>query len=109
MRTTIVGNGTVSVEATGRANRDGRPTFRYRIEGPGVSYEAADLAGPGSEEDATETLLSFLMAAGEGLAYERVTRRPSDLGDLFPREVAEWADANATELEVARIEAEEAL
>ncbi len=104
-----VAGATVSIDPTGRRNRDGKPEWRYFIDLPdGREFDGADLYGWGDAGAMLETLLAFMGACGESVHYSRRTGRAGDNAELFPPAVAEWCADNADALSVAGFECGEA-
>ncbi len=109
-----VGNAEVSISYASRPGDDGRTRYRWFID-LGDDYNGDDFEGDdmqsgtqgGSLQSGLESLLSFLSAFGESVAYTRRTGRPSDNADLFPAGLAEWADSNSDELSTFAMELEE--
>jgi hypothetical protein len=104
-----VGGGTIGVERTGRTDGRGAPVWRYAIDVPeeGIECEGEDLAGWGDSRAMVCTLLAFLGACAESVAYARRTGRPGENEDLFPEDVAAWADTWSDELAIMQCEIEE--
>ena len=105
-----VGSAFVSIEFAGQTS-DGRARYCYHIDTPDWEYTGADLksgAGGGSLESGMESLLSFLSACGEAVAYSRRTGRESENADLFPPHVAQWCHQNSDELSILQLEVSEA-
>lgn len=103
-----VGGASISIEYAG--HREGRQVYRWFIDLDGQEFTDDDLksgAGGGSLQDGLESLLTFLAACGEAVAYSDRSGHESENCDLFPREVAEWAAANRDELSVLAYELEE--
>lgn len=89
----------ISIEPTRRANRDGKPCWKWYVDLPdGSEHEGADLHGLGDAGEMLATLIGFLGACGESVAYGRRTGRKGENADLFPAPVAEWADGASDEL-----------
>lgn len=101
----------VSISYAGGRDADGRVRYRYCIDGPdGLSYEGDDVRSGcqvGTLRDGLSSLLAFLGACGESVAYTRRTGREGDNADLFPPAVAEWCDTFSDELSMAQIEVDE--
>ena len=105
-----VGSAFVSIEFAGQTS-DGRARYRYHIDTPDWEYTGDDLksgVGGGSLESGMESLLSFLSACGEAVAYSRRTGRESENADLFPPHVAQWCHQNSDELSMLQLEISEA-
>lgn len=95
------------IEAAGPAGYEDRITYKWLIEHEGVVLgEAADITCVGDVDyrQAMSTLLTFLEAAAEAVAYGP----DSDNIDLFPETVMEWAAENDTDIQVAHLDLEEA-
>jgi hypothetical protein len=104
-----IADATISLERAGRTS-DGRDRFRYYIDTPAFEHVGDDLnsgVGGCSTQEAFGSLLSFLGACGESVAYARRTGRDSDNADLFPPEVAEWCDQNSDDISMLACELEE--
>ena len=98
----------VSIEYA-RANGH-RQHYRYHIDlADGTEFTGDDLSSGcnHSLQSGLESLLSFLSACGESINYETRTGRESENGDLFPRNVGEWAARNSDELSMLATELEE--
>jgi hypothetical protein len=105
-----VAGATVSVEPTGRANRDGKPEWRWYVDTPdGGDHSGAELWGWGGSADMLETLLAFMGACGESVNYARRTGRDGDNAGLFPPAVAEWCAAHGDELSAVGFELAEGI
>ena len=105
-----VGSAFVSIEFAGQTS-DGRARYRYHIDTPDWEYTGDDLksgVGGGSLESGMESLLSFLSACGEAVAYSQRTGRESENADLFPPHVAQWCYQNSDELSLLQFEISEA-
>ena len=104
-----VGSAFVSIEFAGQTS-DGRARYHYHIDTPDWEYTGDDLksgVGGGSLESGMESLLSFLSACGEAVAYSRRTGRESENADLFPPHVAQWCYQNSDELSLLQFEISE--
>ena len=105
-----VAGATVSVEPTGRANRDGKTEWRWYVDTPdGGDHSGAELWGWGGSADMLETLLSFMGACGESVNYRARTGRGGDNAELFPPAVAEWCAAHGDELSAVGFELAESI
>ena len=109
-----IGGAWISIEPTTTTDNAGRLVWQWYIDLPdGAEHTAADLAThpQGNEEDsvraALASLLSFLSACGEAISYQRSTGRESENADLFPPQVAEWADQSSDEIGMVAWELEE--
>lgn len=112
-----VGNAVIQLEYSGKPGTDGRTRYNWVIDiktdGKEESFHGNDLqsgCGGGDLIEGFRSLLSFLSAAGESFAYaERMGKdgMEGENSDLFPKEVAEWAAQNSTELQMACFDLEE--
>lgn len=102
-----VGSVELSLEHTGRYDRDGKAIWRWFVDGPGIEASGSDLYGHGSHRAMLASLVSFLSACGEAIAYEERTSRKSDNSDLFPADVGQWCRNNLDELSILACELEE--
>jgi len=105
-----VGDATISIEFSKRAGRDGRTRYNWYIDAPGLEATGDDLQSGcqgGSIQEGMESLLTFLSACGEALNYSDRSGHESENADLFPRDVAEWAQANTDELSMLACELQE--
>ncbi len=85
-----------------RATADGQPDdWNYTNNDIQSGCQGGDL------REGMLSLLSFLGAAGEALAYSDHHGGPSENADLFPRHVSEWAAFNSDEISMAQLELEE--
>ena len=100
-----IGNGSVSIEYGG-ITTDNRRQYMYHIDIPGYSYSGGDLSsgvGGGSLQSGLSSLLSFLGAFAESIAY----CHGNDEGkhaDLFPPKLREWAIQNSDEISMLEAE-----
>ncbi len=114
-----IGDAFLSLErddyATAYQSPEGRDIFRWYVDLPdGTEHSAADLKS-GCQgctvQEAFCSLLSFLDAAQESLAYQERHGRGEVNDDsnasLFPRPVVEWAHQHADEIGSLRLEIEE--
>lgn len=102
-----VADAIISIEFSPRAGHQGRIRYRYHIDTPAWSHTDDDLqsgAMGGSLASGMESLLTFLSACAESIAYSRHSGREGENADLFPPHVAEWADHNSSELEYALLD-----
>lgn len=105
-----VAGATVSVEPTGRADRHGKPEWRWYVDTPdGAEHSGAELYGWGGSAAMLETLLAFMAACGESVNYRDRTGRGGDNAELFPPAVAEWCAANESELSAVGFDVAESL
>ena len=105
-----IGNAFVSIEWSKRPGRDGRARYQYHIDAPEWSHSDDDLqsgCGGGDLMEGMASLLSFLDACAESRRYSRHSGRPGENADLFPENVGEWAEQNADEIAMAKLEIEE--
>lgn len=106
-----VGGAWISLEVSGRTDREGRDIYRAYIDLPdGTEHEVTDLksgCGGGSVQQGMAALLSFLGAAAESRQYRESTGRAGENEDLFPVPVVEWASENSDELSMLAIELDE--
>ena len=99
-----VGNAVISIEYASHPGREGRTRWRYFIDAPQLTHEDDDLQSGcqgGSLQEGMESLLTFLSAAGEAMAFELRTGRVSENLNLFPPKVVEWAYQNQDEISAA--------
>jgi hypothetical protein len=103
-----IGGAWVSLEYAGSTS-DGRQRFRYYIDLPdGTEHVAAELksgVGGCDLQEGFENLLAFLGAAAESYRYRGMQGENSD---LFPESVNAWAALNSDEIDLARLDIEEA-
>ena len=105
-----IGDAFVSIEHCGLTPDRSRQCYHYCIDTPSFEYEARDIHSGcqgGTLQEGMESLLSFLYACGEAMAYEEGTGRESENSDLFPRHVAEWARDNSDEISMLELELSE--
>ncbi len=109
-----VGKASISIEYSPRLGDSGRTRYRYYIDIPGppgktphhtndICYSADDLqsgCGGGNLQEGLESLLCFLSACGESLAYAARCGEPGENDALFPPAIGEWAEENTNELSV---------
>ena len=108
MHSININDTTITIENNGTAF-DGRDRFLYKITTPGWEYVANDIhsgCNGCSEQEAMDTLLSFLGAAAAAVSYGMFSGRASNNADLFPDHVMEWAYMNSDEISVAQFESE---
>lgn len=84
-----------------------RHGWKWFIDLDGKEYSGSDLSGSVGTQGAFGDLLSFLGAFAETRKYIAAGRGESECGDLFPIELADWAIANADEIDSLRWELEE--
>lgn len=102
-----VGDLTISTEPTDQTNSNGKPTWRYAIDGAnGKEYEGDDLAGWGDASAMLATLCAFLGAAAESYAYNGLAMEQDTCTDMFPQWVCERAHALSDELSMAELDLE---
>ncbi len=102
-----IGDAWISLEAIGC--RDNRLVYRWYIDLPnGEEFSEADLSSPRDDlQEMFATLLDFLSACAEGIAYQTRTGRESENSDLFPAAVGQWATENSDEISILACEIEE--
>lgn len=94
-----VAGATISISPTPRRGRDGKPEWNWFVDLPdGREFSGAELWGFGDAGNMLETLVSFLAACGESVAYSRRSGRDSENANLFEPALAEWCDSAAEEL-----------
>lgn len=102
-----IGDATLSI-AVGARDNEGRTRYEWYLDLPGGREFSGDDLRSGCQGgdwlDGLTSLLGFLSACGESVAYGRRTGEPGDNADLFPPEVAEWCDANSDELAIVSCE-----
>lgn len=106
-----IGNATISIAEHGRS-ADNRPRYRYWIDRPNLpTYESADLSGgvgaPHNVREGMESLISFLGACAESVAYGERSGRPGENADLFPPEIGAWAAEHADDLAMMECDIQE--
>ena len=104
-----VGPAYISIEYAG-SDQDGRTRYRYFIDLPDYEYESTDLASgcQGSDlQSGLSSLLGFLSAFAESVAYSQRSGCESENADLFPTELADWATQYSDELSILSCEIEE--
>jgi hypothetical protein len=88
-----VGGAEIGIEVDG-VDRDNRDVYHYVIDLPdGSTHEGRDLksgVGGGTVRDGMRSLLSFLSCGDQ-------------VSELFPPEVAEWADAHEDEIAMVAV------
>lgn len=104
-----VAGATVSVEPTGRADRHGKPEWKWYLDVDGAEHSGAELWGWGGSAEMLKTLLAFMGACGESVNYRARTGRGGDNADLFPPAVAEWCAAHDDELSAVGFELAESI
>jgi len=101
-----VGGGFVSIEYSPRAGDEGRTRYRYHIDPQkGRGYSRDDLQSGcqgGGLQEGLSSLLSFLPACGESVAYQG-----GENSELFPPRIARWCAENSDELSILGVELEE--
>ena len=90
------------------------PVMQARYYGAKQTYrqvfQGKDLhsgAGGGSLQEGLESLLGFLGAFAEAIAYQERSGQESENANLFPAGLADWAAENADEIAVLVCELEE--
>ena len=105
-----IGDAEISIEYA-HFTLDGRQAYRYFIDLGEYAYQKNDLAsgvGGGTLQESLESLLGFLGAFAEAIAYRDPTGKTgSDNEDLFPVMLGEWATANADEIAMMEIKLRE--
>jgi len=98
-----VGGAWVSVDPTDKADRYGKPCWRWYVDlADGQEFNGEDLYGWDAAGGMLQTLCGFLAAFAKAQGHEG-----SELSDLFPEALAEWASQNSDELEMLGMEEEE--
>ena len=98
-----IGGATVSIEYA-RTTSDSRQAYRWFVDsgnGHRQDFQGDDLCsgvGGGSLQEGLESLLGFLGAFAEAIAYEERSGQESENADLFPAMLGEWATTNADEI-----------
>jgi hypothetical protein len=106
-----IGEGTISIEYAGE--KDGRHAYRWFIDNGNVrgqDFQGDDLCSGidgGSLQEGLASLLGFLGAFAEAITYQDLAEQKSDLADLFPAGLAEWAADNADEIGMLAFDLEE--
>jgi len=94
-----------------KSRDEDRQSYRWTIDLPdGSEHAGNDLSsgcGGGGLQSGFASLLSFLGACAESVAYGRRAGHPGENADLFPPAVAEWADQNSDEIAMMACEVEE--
>jgi len=108
-----VGGAWVSIEYSPRPGARGRTRYRYHIDLPGHAgqHTADDLQSGcqgGNLQGGLESLLCFLGACGESVAYTSRDGEPGENADLFPAHIGEWCAENSDELSMTELELSEA-
>ena len=106
-----IGNAEISIEYA-HVTSDGRQAYRWFIDLPngGREFQSEDLCsgvGGGTLQEGLESLLGFLGAFTEAIAYQERSGQESENADLFPAGLAEWAIENADEISSLEYELEE--
>jgi len=96
-----VGPAEISLEIAG-GTADGRKRYRWHVAfQDGREFTGDNLKsgiGGGGIADGFASLLAFMVACGESVAYGRRTGEPGENADLFPAPVAEFCDQFSDEL-----------
>lgn len=92
-----IGDTFISIEPTCTRDHSGKPLWRYFIDGPHLIHEGEDLAGWDDSRGMLGSLLSFLSACAESYP-------DGECADLFPANVAEWAQENSDEISIISLE-----
>lgn len=108
-----IGGAEISIEYSSRPAK-GRQRYHWRIDlsnfEPESEFEGDDLCsgvGGGSLQEGLESLLGFLGAFAEAIAYQERTGRKSENAGLFPAGLVEWASENADEIVMMELELQE--
>lgn len=106
-----IGDAWLSLDLSGRQTSSGRDIYECWIDLPdGSEHEITDLRSGcqgGSVLEGFSSLLSFLGAAAESVAYSRHSGKPGENADLFPAAVVAWADQHSDDLSMLVLELEE--
>lgn len=101
-----VGKATISIEIAGTTG-EGRTCFRYFLDTPDFGYFNDDLKSGchcgGTIQEGMQSLLGFLVAAGE----EWDCDSKGDCESGFPDNVSQWAYQNSDELSMLECELQE--
>ena len=98
-----IGEATISIKYA-HVTSDGRQAYRWFIDngnGHRQDFQGDKLCsgvGGGSLQEGLESLLSFLGAFAEAIAYQERSGQESENADLFPAGLADWATANSDEI-----------
>lgn len=95
-------NGTwISIEPTSALDGMGKPRWRWFVDlANGKEHSGDDLTGWGNAGEMMGSLLSFLAACAESYP-------DGDCADLFPAEVAEWAQQESDGIGMMAFDLEE--
>lgn len=105
-----VGNGFISIEYSEREGNGGRTRYHYFIDFEGKEFEGDDLqsgCGEHGLQVGLESLLCFLDASAESYAYamrRNCRLEDTENGELFHKEVVEWAYQYKEELQMLAFE-----
>lgn len=106
-----IGKATISIGYSPKMSNEGRTRYVVHIDIGKRHHEDHTLQSGccgGSLQSGLESLLCFLAACGESIAYgERAGRGDGENADLFPRWVGEWARDNSDELSMLECELQE--
>ena len=101
----------ISIEPTGRSGKHNKPQWRYYLDFIGdehiESHVDDDLHGHGDHRKMLASLLSFMSACGEGIAYQERKGRQSENADLFPPHIGQWCRLHTDELSLIGMELDE--
>ncbi len=106
----LCGNGGEISIGYAKRDSDGRTAYDVWIDIPAGEFHITDLRSGcqgGSLQEGMASLLSFLTAAAESLAYQERTGHQGENTDLFPLPVVEWARQQSDELTGLQMEIEE--
>lgn len=95
-----IGDATISIEYFNRTQSD-QQCYRYYIDLNGHEEVNEDLysgADGGTLQEGLESLLGFLGAFAEAVAYEKCTGTEAENADLFSIEMADWVIENVDEI-----------
>lgn len=109
-----IGGATISIEYT-HVTPAGRQAYRWFIDngnGHRQDFQGEDLqsgVGGGTLQEGLESLLGYLGAFAEAIIFERRMNNGTETegGHLFPKELADWAIANADEISIIGLELQE--
>ena len=102
-----VGPAEISLDYAGTTS-EGRTRYRWHVDfDDGREFTSNDLksgVGGGGMAEGFASLLSFMNACGESVAYGRSNGEPGENADLFPAPVAEFCDQYRDELSILEAE-----
>lgn len=106
-----IGGATMQLEYAKRSGAEGRARYHWIIDlADGRMFQGEDLqsgACGGTLQEGFQSLLSFLGAFAESIAYTIRERRVGEHARLFPTGLAKWAVANSDEISSLAMELEE--